>query len=106
MGIIARGEEATVNLAFAVQQGIKNADCDRKAGTVTAAIFSGGGKRGVTGVASKITPLPVRTIGWLGTVSPLAGDGSGTIPVTVRVPVEGLVGLFGFTVVLTLLDDN
>ena len=48
----------------------------------------------------------MRTTGSLGAVSPLADDGSGTIPVTATVPDEGLVGLFGFTVVLTLLDDS
>jgi hypothetical protein len=106
MGNMARGTSKSVDLTFKVQRGIKNAACDLKAGTVTAAIFSGGGKRGVTGVASKITPQSVRTTGSLGAVSPLADDGSGTIPVTATVPDEGLVGLFGFTVVLTLLDDS
>jgi len=64
MGNMARGTSKSVDLTFKVQRGIKNAACDLKAGTVTAAIFSGGGKAGCYG-RGKQNHTSIRENNWI-----------------------------------------
>jgi hypothetical protein len=100
MGTIAKGDAATVNLAFQVQQGTANAACDKKAGTVTAAI--GTGAKAPTGTALPGANAVTVTLGSVSAVD--APTGNGTIPVTATVPDGAATGAFGATVVLTLVD--
>jgi hypothetical protein len=98
MGPIALGESKTENLTFTMAQGIKNAACDKKSGTVTAAmntLFYGGS------AAEAINPVTVA----VGPVSTLSSSGVGLIPVTASVPLAAKTGIFSAVVTLTLVDD-
>jgi hypothetical protein len=106
MGGIAIGSSKTVNLAFAVQQGIRNAACDQKEnGTVSADIIRSGPGSPI-GAASHGTSLTKRVTVAVGAVSALTA-GFGTIPVTANVPSLATTGAtFGVTVALTLVDGS
>jgi len=99
MGSIALGGNKTVDLTFTVTQGIKNAGCDKKSGTVTAAMGATGTLSGVA--AEEINPVTV-TVGTVGTPN---SSGVGLIPVTATVPAAAKTGAFGASVALTLVDD-
>jgi len=100
MGSIALGGNKTVDLTFTVTQGIKNAGCDKKSGTVTAAMGATGTLSGVA--AEAINPVTV-TVGTVGAVN--SSTGVGLIPVTATVPLLAQTGAFGASVALTLVDD-
>jgi hypothetical protein len=103
MGFMAPGESKTVNLEFTMAQGMKNAACDKKNGTVTAEMnlsaYGGSASRA-------INPVTV-TVGAVGTLTG-PGDvfpGVGLIPVTASVPSAVEIGPFSAVVTLTLVDD-
>jgi hypothetical protein len=98
MGAIALGDNKTENLTFTIAQGIKNVDCDKKSGTVTAAmnpLFYAGSAE------EESNPVTV-TVGAVGTLN---SSGVGLIPVTASVPLAAKIGFFSAVVTLTLVDD-
>jgi hypothetical protein len=98
MGEIALGKSKTENLTFTMAQGIKNAACDKKSGTVTAEM----NPSGYFGSAAEASNPVTVTVGAVGDVD---ASGVGLIPVTATVPSAAKTGEFGAVVTLTLVDD-
>jgi hypothetical protein len=102
VGAIPKGGFATVNLRVTMAQGMKNAACDKKNGTVTAEMAplenSGSAKFEPT------NPNPVTVT--LGIVDGPNASGLVLIPVTATVPAAANSGTFGAVVNLTLVDDT